>query len=242
MPDQQQPLSPDQLAITPDKALTLVYRVPVELTDPGNEEQLRNWLLLARASGLYAITSGQMDAAVQGKSFSGYRIAFLHPMQVPASVADFFSESPVETSKGTVDIRWEATASVMQGHETEAAEEVIRRIMAEVKIAPDEALMLWVTDVGSYRKAGLLVLNATTKQQRPYAGPIPGELDEAIIAHKKLAYETSGRAWVSLLAMWAPVGEFQLSLRSDDVHEWTRPVPEAAWQEHRAQFPPRQGA
>lgn len=234
----QQPLSPNQLASTPDHKLAAIYQVPAELVAAGNEKHLTDWVMHVLNSAIFGFASGQFAASVPGRSFAGSKVVFLHPGGLPPQLHKLFSQSPVTTQGITVEFVWEATGGAMQGRELEMVEVAIRQILAELNTNPRQAFLLWATSIGIYRKAGLLVIDKDSKEQFPYEGAIPPELEQAVVMHQQVTYQTTGSAWASLTVLWTPEGEFTVE-PENDANEWAKPVPEAAWAEFQAMFPQR---
>ena len=246
---QQQPLSPNQLAVSPDNKLTAVYQVPHELLGPGREQQLTDWVMDALNWAIYGFTTGQFNASAQGRTFAGPKVAFVHPEPLPEHLQKLFSQSPVDTQGMSLEFVWEATGTPAQGNggaqgagneqglELAMVEDVFDQILTELNNSTRQGLLMWVSAIGSFRKAGLLVLDKDTQDQFPYQGQIPVELDQAADMHQKLSYQKTGSAWKSITVLWTPGGELVVEPDYDDVHEWVKPVPDTAWAEFQSMFP-----
>lgn len=105
--------------------------------------------------------------------------------------------------------------------------------------APAQGMLLWATIVGDHREFGLNNYIPRTQTSTPYTGEVPASLERAIVAHKRAHHDATGRAWVSLRAIYQP-DDLPPIVQTDldDPLPWTT-VPSEAWDAERQAFPAR---
>lgn len=227
-------LGPDLIAVSEQGRLTLGYYVPQWAFEEVEPNALDDWALVAVNSAAFAVDSGEAKNWASGNDYDGVDIVFLAPVEAPTEWAARWSE--ISDQLAARDLGW--SWQVVDHPPMPQAAEIEAR-MAEVlrPLGNGESVLLWVTQVGTYRPAGVGLIDAETGDAKPYPGEPPAELNTLIARHKEAFYIVMGRAWLSFQIIVRPDGAYRVHPDIDRVLPWTEPVPEAAWAEEQEYFP-----